>query len=74
MYEGSITFFYLLIMPSIRTIMRRCFFLLCVTSVVSGMSCSKEFEEHYNPRTKGEKNIFEVLEEDPELPDFVKVI
>lgn len=48
--------------------------LLYVTLTLFGISCSKEFEEHYNPRTKVDKNIIEVLAEDPELSDFVKVI
>lgn len=50
------------------------FILLYATLTIFGISCSKEFEEHYNPRAKVDKNILEVLGEDPELSDFVKVI
>ena len=50
------------------------FLVLYVILTVFGISCSKEFEEHYNPRAKVDKNIIEVLGEDPELSDFVKVV
>ncbi len=50
------------------------FLVLYVILTVFGISCSKEFQEHYNPRTKVDKNIIEILSEDPDLLDFVKVI
>lgn len=50
------------------------FLILYIILTVFGISCSKEFEEHYNPRAKVDKNIIETLAEDPELSDFVKII
>ena len=50
------------------------FILLYVTLTIFGISCSKEFEEHYNPAKRIDKNIIQILGEDPELTEFVKLI
>jgi uncharacterized surface protein with fasciclin (FAS1) repeats len=50
------------------------FILLYVTLTIFGISCSKEFEEHYNPERRIDKNIVQVLSEDPDLSEFVKII
>ncbi|NGM61209.1 fasciclin domain-containing protein [Sphingobacterium sp. SGG-5] len=50
------------------------FILSYIVVIMLGMSCSKKFDEHYNPVARVDKNIVETLEEDPELVDFVKVI
>lgn len=50
------------------------FVVLYLVLAVFGISCSKKFDEHYNPTSKIDKNIIEVLAEDPELLDFVKII
>jgi uncharacterized surface protein with fasciclin (FAS1) repeats len=50
------------------------FILLYVILTVFGISCSKEFEEHYNPERRIDKNIVQILSEDPDLTEFVKII
>lgn len=50
------------------------FILLYVIPAIFGISCSKEFEEHYNPSKRIDKNIIQILSEDPELTEFVKLI
>ncbi|WP_316811828.1 fasciclin domain-containing protein [Pedobacter heparinus] len=50
------------------------FLILYVILTVFGMSCSKEFEEHYNPSKRIDKNIVEMLSEDPDFTEFVKMI
>lgn len=53
---------------------KKYFILLYVILTVFGLSCSKEFQEHYNPERRIDKNIIQVLSEDPDLTDFVKII
>lgn len=48
--------------------------LLYVTLAVFGVSCTKEFEEHYNPSKRIDKNIVQILSEDPDFTEFVKLI
>jgi len=50
------------------------FLFLYVVLTVFGISCSKEFEEHYNPSKRIDKNIVQILSEDPEFSEFVKLI
>ncbi len=50
------------------------FILSYVFLTILGVSCSKKFDEHYNPIARVDKNIVETLGEDPELLDFVKII
>lgn len=49
------------------------FKLLYVLIALFGISCSKEFDEHYNP-ARTDKNIVQILSEDPDHSDFVKII
>lgn len=42
-------------------------------TVLAG-SCSKEFEEHYNPSGRMDKNIVTILSDDQEFAEFVKII
>ena len=49
------------------------FKLLYVIIAVFGISCSKEFDEHFNPK-KIDKNIVQILSEDPNHSEFVKMI
>src|SRR5690348_5446569 len=53
---------------------KKYFILLYVILTVFGISCSKEFEEHYNPERRIDKNIVQILSEDPGLTEFVKII
>ena len=50
------------------------FILLYVALTVFGVSCTKEFEEHYNPSKRIDKNIVQLLSEDSEFTEFVKLI
>ncbi|MEJ5995640.1 fasciclin domain-containing protein [Pedobacter sp. Du54] len=47
---------------------------LYVLMTLLSMSCSKDFDEHYNPSNRIDKNIVQVLDEDPEFKEFVKLI
>lgn len=50
------------------------FVLLYTLLTILGISCSKEFDEHYNPENRIDKNIVQLLSEDPEFTEFVKLI
>lgn len=50
------------------------FVVLYVLLTVFGISCSKEFEEHYNPSKRIDKSIIQILSEDPEFTEFLKLI
>jgi uncharacterized surface protein with fasciclin (FAS1) repeats len=50
------------------------FVVLYVLLTVFGLSCSKEFDDHYNPSKRIDKNIVEILSEDPEFTEFIKLI
>ncbi|WP_316767659.1 fasciclin domain-containing protein [Pedobacter frigiditerrae] len=47
---------------------------LCVFLTIFSISCSKEFDEHYNPSNRIDKNIVQILAEDQEFSEFVKLI
>ena len=49
------------------------FAVLYILLAVFGASCSKKFDEHYNPTT-ADKNIVEILSEDADHSEFVKII
>ncbi len=53
---------------------KTCFTILCILLTVLGISCTKEFEEHYNPSEKIDKNIVEILSANPDFSEFVKII